>query len=117
LVLVGLLFSAGIFVLVGSVQSSWRANKESADPMFLSLYVTLGVFLLLAARNPSAHRSLIAYAGWANIAHAAVMTIMAIHLPNERRDLLVASGIFGFIGGVLVALAPAKQRRELGSTA
>ena len=117
LVLVGSLFSAGIFVLVGSVQSSWQANKESADPMFVSLYVTLGVFLLLAARNPSAHRSLIAYAGWANIAHATVMTVMAIHLPNERRDLLIASGIFGFIGGVLVALAPAKQRRELASTA
>jgi hypothetical protein len=117
LVLVGLLFSAGIFVLVGSVQSSWQANKESADPMFVSLYVTLGVFLLLAARNPSAHRSLIAYAGWANIAHAAVMTVMAIHLPNERRDLLVASALFGFIGGVLVALLPAKQRRELASTA
>lgn len=116
LVSVGLLFSAGVFVLVGSVQRSWQANKENADPVFISLYVTLGIFLLLAARNPSAHRSLIAYAGWANIAHAAVMIMMAIHLPNERRDLLVASAIFGFIGGVLVALAPAKQRRELAST-
>jgi hypothetical protein len=45
------------------------------------------------------------------------MIVMAIHLPNERQGLLVASAIFGFIGGVLVALAPAEQRRELASTA
>jgi len=85
--------------------------------MGISLYVTLGVFLLVAARNPSASRSVIAFGGWANLAHAAVMTVMAIHLPNERQDLLVASALFGFIGAVLIALAPSKQLHERPSTA
>ena len=117
LILVGLIFVAGLYPLFASVRDGWRANKEDSLPMGISLYVTLGVFLLLAARNPSANRSVIAFGGWANIAHAAVMTVMAIHLPNERQDLLVASAIFGIIGGVLVVLAPTKQLTERGPTA
>jgi len=112
LVLVGLLFSAGIYPLVTSVRSDWQANKESAEPMFISLYVTLGIFLLIAARNPSANRSVIAYAGWANIAHAAVMAVMAVHIASERRGLLIAVAVFGVIGLALLALAPAKPSVE-----
>jgi hypothetical protein len=112
LVLVGLLFSAGIYPIVTSVRDGWQANKEDALPMMLSLYVTMGVFLLLAARNPSANRSVIAFAAWANIAHGAVMTVMAVHLRNEREDLLIAAAVFGVIGLILIALAPAKQPVE-----
>jgi hypothetical protein len=112
LVLVGLIFTAAIYPLVTSVRSDWQANKEDAEPMFISLYVTLGIFLLLAARNPSAHRSVIAFGAWANLAHAAVMTVMAVHLPNERQDLLIASAVFGLIGVTLIALAPAKEILE-----
>src|SRR5882724_8437120 len=57
LVLVGLLFSAGIYPLVTTVRSELQPNIENALPMMLSLYVTLGVFLLVAARNPSANSS------------------------------------------------------------
>ena len=84
--------------------------------MMVSLYVTLGIFLLLAVRNPSAHRSLIAYAGWANIAHATVMALMAIHPASDRRGLLTGTAIFIPIGVALIALAPAKQPRDLAST-
>jgi hypothetical protein len=112
LVLVGLLFSAGIYPIVTSVRDGWQANKEDALPMMLSLYVTMGVFLLLAARNPSANRSVIAFAAWANIAHGAVMTVMSIHLWNEREDLLIAAAVFGVIGLILIALAPAKRPVE-----
>jgi uncharacterized BrkB/YihY/UPF0761 family membrane protein len=49
LVLVGLLFSAGIYPLMTTVRSAWQANNEDATPMMLSLYVTLGISLLLAA--------------------------------------------------------------------
>jgi hypothetical protein len=47
------------------------------------------------------NRGVIAFAAWLNIAHAAVMAVMAVHLPNERRDLLIASAMFGVIGAVL----------------
>ena len=117
LVLVGLVFSAGIYPLVASVRDGWQANKEDALPMALSLYVTLGIFLLLAARNPSANRAVIAFAAWANIAHAAVMAVMAVHLPNEREDLLIAAAVFGVIGLILIVLAPGKQPVERLSAA
>jgi hypothetical protein len=107
LVLSGLLFVGGVYFIAMYL---WRpANQPPGDTIILSLYVTLGIFLFLAVRNPSAHRSLIAYAGWANIAHAGVMVLMAIHPLSDRGPLLTAAAIFGAIGVALVALAPAKQ--------
>jgi hypothetical protein len=54
LVVVGLIFSGLIYPLTMFVR------QEPALAMMLSVYVTLGIFLLLAARDPSANRSLIA---------------------------------------------------------
>ncbi len=114
LALVGLLFTAGIYPIVMYL---WRpGNEPPGDTMMVSLYVTLGIFLLLAVRNPSAHRSLIAYAGWANIAHATVMALMAIHPASDRSGLLTGTAIFIPIGVALIALAPAKKPAELVST-
>src|SRR5258707_14620988 len=93
LVFFGLLFVAGVYPLITSVRSGWQANREDAEPMAISLYVTLGIFLLVAARNPSANRSVIAFAAWANIAHAAVMAVMAGPPPNESRNLLKAAAV------------------------
>jgi hypothetical protein len=107
---VGLLFSAAIYPLVTTVRDGWQANKEDAVPMMMSLYFTLGIFLLLAARNPSANRSVIAFATWSSFAHGGVMAVMAVHLANERGDLLIAGAFFAVIGAALIALAPAKAR-------
>jgi len=115
LVLFGLIFVAGVYPLITSVRSGWQANKEDSLPMGISLYVMMGIFLLLAARNPSANRGVIVFAAWLNIAHATVMTVMAVHLPNERQDLLIASAVFAGIGAVLILLAPAKQPAGIGS--
>jgi tryptophan-rich sensory protein len=117
LILVGLLFTAGIYPLVTSVRSGWQANREDALPMMLSLYVTLGILLLLATRDPSANRSLIAFAAWSSFAHAAVMAVMAINLASERGGLLIAAAVFSIIGVALIALAPAKQSIEWVSAA
>lgn len=110
LVVVGLLFMAAIYPIAMYLRQP--GNEPPGDYMMLSLYFTLGIFLLLAVRNPSAHRSLIAYAGWANIAHAAVMTAMAIHPASDRRGLLIAAAGFSPIGIVLLGLAPAKEPRQ-----
>jgi hypothetical protein len=48
-------------------------KQAPALAMMLSVYVTLGIFLLLAARNPSANRSLIAFTAWSSFARAALM--------------------------------------------
>src|SRR5260370_34756050 len=110
LVLVGLLFSSGIYPVVTSVRDGWQANKEDALPMMLSLYVTLGIFLVIAVRNPSANRSVIAFAAWSSFAHAAVMVVMAVHLMRERGDLLLAAAGFSIIRTALILLAPPKPR-------
>jgi hypothetical protein len=109
LVLFGLIFVAAVYPLITSVRSGWQANREDAEPMGLSLYVAMGIFLLVAARNPSANRGVIVFAAWLNIAHAAVMAVMAVHLPNARESLLIAAAVFAGIGAVLILLAPAKQ--------
>jgi hypothetical protein len=60
LVVVGLIFSALIYPLTMFVR------QEPALAMMLSLYVNLGIFLLLVSRNPSANRSLIAFTAWSS---------------------------------------------------
>ena len=111
-VLVGLLFSAAIYPLVTTLRSELQPNNENALPMALSLYVTLGVFLLLAARNPSANRSVIAFTAWSSFAHASVMLVMSIQLSNERAELLITAAALSIIGALLIVLAPRKQTAE-----
>jgi len=117
LVLLGLVFVAGVYPLMASVRGGWQANQEDALPMMLSLYVTLGVFLLVAARNPPANRSVIAFAAWSSFAHAAVMVVMAVHGAREREGLLIAAAVFVIIGAALIVLAPAKRLGERASAA
>jgi hypothetical protein len=116
LVLVGLLFLAGVYPLTTSL---WHgdASVSEGDKMMLSLYVTLGVFVLLAARNPSANRSLIAFTAWSSFAHGAVMAVLAFQIANERGDFLIAVAVLGVIGVALIALAPAKPPVEQTSIA
>jgi hypothetical protein len=113
LVLVGLLFTAGIYPLVGSLLHP--ADSDTGDTMMLSLYVALGIFLLIAVRNPSAHRSLIAFAAWSSFAHAVAMSILGFEIPPQRVGFLIGSGVLVVIGIALIALAPAKQRVERAS--
>jgi deazaflavin-dependent oxidoreductase (nitroreductase family) len=108
LVVAGLLFSAAVIPLMMMVK------QDPALAMMMSLYATLGVFLLLAARNPSEHRSLIAFAAWSSFAHAAVMSFQALLNMIARREL-IGSAVFAVIGIALVALAPAKKSVERAS--
>lgn len=107
LTLFGLVFLVFIYPLALSILHPDKTSE--GDAMMISIYVALGAFLLLAARNPLRHRSLIAFAGWANIAHAVVMALMAIRLTSDRSGLLVAAAIFGPIGLSLLALGPRRS--------
>jgi hypothetical protein len=107
LLVVGLLFTAGVYPLIGSLLHP--ADSDSGDTMMLSLYVALGIFLLIAVRNPFAHRSLIAFAAWSSFAHAVAMSILGLEIPNQRVGFLVGSAVLVVIGIALIVLAPAKQ--------
>jgi succinate-acetate transporter protein len=108
LAVVGLLFVALIIPLI------MFFSRDPAVAMIMSLYVPLGVFLLLAVRNPTANRDLIAYAGWANVAHAGVMAVQAYLHVIERQEL-AGVALFGIVGILLISLTPAKQGAKQAS--
>src|ERR1700746_503478 len=84
LVLVGLLFLAGINPVAMDL---WHANpSDTGDDMMLSLYFVLGIFLLIAVRNPTANRSLIAFTAWSSFAHAVVMSALALRNLSKRTN-------------------------------
>src|SRR5229473_3021164 len=89
-------------------------RQEPALAMMLSLYVTLGIFLLLATRNPSANRSLIAFTAWSSFAHATLMAVQAFRNFIARGELLGVA-LFAVIGVTLIVLAPAKQSMQSAS--
>jgi len=102
LVVVGLMFTALVYPMTLFIR------QEPALAMMLSVYATLGIFLLLAARNPSAHRSLIAFTAWSSLVHAVVMGTQALLHMIERSEL-IGVGVLIVIGIVLLAFAPARE--------
>ena len=105
----GLVFSAGIYPVADSL---WHQNPSMYTfDMMLSLYVALGIFLLIAVRNPSANRNLIAFTAWSCFAHAAVMAVTSFSKGGYRGDIWGVA-VLAIIGIVLILLAPAKQPVE-----
>ncbi len=113
LAIVGLLYVGLLYPLSTDLaHSSWLVaqNNNEIEPMFLSFFISLGVFLLLAARKPSAYRSLIVFAAWQSIAHSFVMIIETVEawshgVHRNFADVIVT----GVIGIILLAFVPAKQ--------
>jgi hypothetical protein len=112
LVIVGLLNLALVYFLYTDLRhSSWLLErKNEIDPMFLSFFILVGIFLLIAARRPSEHRSVIALAAWWNISHGAVMAIQTvearIHGVHRNFTDVIVSVV---IGVVLLAVLPTKR--------
>jgi hypothetical protein len=108
LVLVGLSFSAAIIPVIGGLRDP--VHSDTGDTMMMGLYAALGIFLLLAVRNPSEHRSLIGFAAWSSFAHALVMSVLGLEIMNERAGFLVGSVMLVLIGVLLIVLAPGKNQ-------
>src|SRR5580704_6511569 len=112
LVIVGLVNLAPLYFLYRDLwHSSWLLEqKPEVGPMFLSFFIPVGVFLLMAARRPAEHRSMIALAAWWNISHGTVMAIQTVEarihgVHRELTDVVVTIAI----GVVLLVLLPAKR--------
>jgi hypothetical protein len=102
LVLVGSLFLAGLYPLT--------QPNQPEQQMLGGVYATLGIFLLLALRNTSANRSLIAFTAWSSLVHAAIMAVQAFRNVIPRGDLLGAVLPLAIVGVALIVLAPEKVR-------
>ena len=103
LVLVGLMFLSGVLSLL-----HWNNPAAAWEQMLASVYVTLGVFLIIAAFNPAAHRSLIAFTAWSSVVHGAVMGVQAVKGLIPHGDLWGASLPMLAIGVIFLLLAPGR---------
>ena len=115
LVILGLLSIAEIYLVIRDLRHLHASDP--GDTMMYSQDITLGIFLLMAVRNPSAHRSLIAYAAWSSFAHAVVMSALAFgpSYVNDRAGYWGGSAWLVAMGVTLLALFPAKASRESAS--
>lgn len=100
LVVVGLIFIFGIYPLTIVWPSgwSWNAGQSEYLQMILGIYATLGVFLVIASRNPLAHRSLIWFTVWSSVVHGGIMAAQSLanvqymgHLWGDVLALLVVA--------------------------
>ncbi len=71
LLLVGVVFIVGVWPLMMYWPAGWQwqPNQPEYEQVILGVYATLGVFLVLASRNPQGHRSLIRFAAWSSLVH------------------------------------------------
>jgi hypothetical protein len=74
--------------------------------MILGVYATLGVFLLIASRNPLQHLSLIWFTVWSSVVHAAIMAAQALANPEQVGHLWGDIPALLVVAGVLVLLTP-----------
>ena len=87
---------------------AWHAGAPQDSQYFMMIvgvYATLGVFLLMAARNPQEHRSLIWFAVWSSVVHGAIMAMQS--MPAEHRwhllgDVPALFLVAIVLGGLLV---------------
>jgi hypothetical protein len=110
LVAVGVTFVVGIYglILVWPSGWSWHGGQSHSLPhylqMILGVYATLGVFLLIASRNPLAHLSLIWFTVWSSVVHAGIMAAQALanpqhiaHLWGDVPALLLVAAVLGIL--------------------
>lgn len=119
LVVVGLIFLFAVYPLMMYLWPSgwrWQPNQPEYEQMILGVYATLGIFLLLASRNPSANRSLIAFTAWSSLVHAGIMLVQAFRNVGERGHLLGDIPALLIVGIALILLARPKQPVERAST-
>jgi uncharacterized protein DUF6632 len=109
LVVVGLTFIFGIYTLGILWPSGWvwaQGHSQHYLMMIIGVYATLGVYLLIASRNPYAHRSLIWFTVWSSLVHAAIMGVQALSDTAERGHLVGDVPALILVAIILAVLMP-----------
>ena len=90
LLLFGLAFVLGLYplMLLWSSAWTWEPRQPEYEQMLLGVYATLGIFLILASRNPLDHLSLIWFTVWSSFVHGGFMAVQAFVDPLERANLI-----------------------------
>ena len=110
LVAVGVTFIGGIYLLMMVWPSGWAWHTGHSDYplMIVGVYATLGVFLLMASRDPLKNRSLIQFTIWSSVVHAAIMGMQSLEDGAERGHLIGDVPALLLVALVLGVLAPRK---------
>lgn len=108
LVLVGVIFIAGIYLLMVVWPSDWTWHTGQSDYplMIVGVYATLGVFLLMAARDPLAHLSLIWFTVWSSVVHGGIMAAQAFANPGNHGHLIGDVPALFIVAVLLAVLTP-----------
>jgi ABC-type transport system involved in cytochrome c biogenesis permease subunit len=109
LILVGLIFIFGVYPLMMALWPSgwrWSPNQAQYEQMILGVYATLGVFLLIASRNPLRNLSLIWFTVFSSIVHAGIMTVQALRMPSEHGHLFGDVPALFIVAALLAFLTP-----------
>lgn len=108
LVVAGLIFTVGLYPLTVVWPSgfAWGHGPSHYLTMILGVYATLGVFLLLASRDPLAHLSLIWFTVVSSVVHAAIMAAQAVGDSAERGHLIGDVPALLIIAAALAVLTP-----------
>lgn len=120
LVVFGLIFLVGVYPLMMAWWPSgwrWNPNQPEYEQMILGIYATLGVFLIIASRNPLQHRSLIWFTVWSSLVHGGIMAAQAMDMPAEHGHLLGDIPALLLVAVVLAVLMPRGASAELVRTA
>jgi hypothetical protein len=108
LIAVGLTFIFGIYIL-GIVWPSgwtWGHGHSHYLLMIIGMYATLGVFLLMASRDPYAYKSIIWFTVWSSVVHGAIMTAQSFNDAAERGHLIADVPALFIVALVLAVLMP-----------
>ena len=108
---IGGIFVVGVPVLMmlWTDGFAWEPAQPEYEQMIMGVYMTLGVFLILAARDPLAHRSLIWFTVWSSIVHGGIMLVQAIVDDTERMNLIGDVPALFIVAAVLGLLMPRGQ--------
>ena len=109
LIVIGLTFVFGIYPLSIFWPSGWTWGQGRSHylMMIIGIYATLGVFLLMALRDPDAHKSIIWFTVWSSVVHGATMALQAISDPAEPGHLLAdvpALFLIAIVLGILMQM-------------
>lgn len=114
LVLTGAFCAVGVYPLTILWPSGWAWHAEGQSlylQMIIGIYATLGVFLIIAARNPLEHLSLIWFAVWSSIVHGGIMAIQALVYPEHMGHLFGDVPVLLVAAAVIAYLTPRRKVR------
>ncbi|AWF79653.1 hypothetical protein BTJ40_01735 [Microbulbifer sp. A4B17] len=115
LVVVGVLFILAIYPMMMWIWPEgwgWTPRQPEYEQMIIGIYVTLGVFLIRAAKNPAANASLIWFTIWSSLVHAVIMFVQALVDKTERINLMGDIPALFLIAAVLWYLMPRQEKPD-----